>query len=164
MPTWDTIRNKAVAGLSNVAQEGSRQARLAKLNLQLGDVKGRQQEALRELGEAVFRAREAGTALDDIAPTLQPIWDKLADLTKKHEELQAAVDSETPAGREAPSSAAEAVGNAAEVVGGAAANVVGSAAEVVGGAAVAGRFCDQCGSAIAPEARFCSACGSAASA
>lgn len=143
MPTWDTLRNKAVAGLSNVAQEGSRQARLAKLRLQLADVNGRHQDALRELGEAVFKAREAGTPLGAIEATLQPIWDKLATLTQKHDELQAAIDSELPVDESPPAQAA---------------------APSEGAASVAGRFCAQCGDAIAPDAKFCAACGTAASA
>ncbi len=142
MPTWDTLRNKAVAGLSNVAQEGSRQARLAKLRLQLADVNGRHQDALRELGEAVFKAKEAGTPLGDIAATLQPIWDKLATLTQKHEELQAAIDGELPAD-EAPSAQVAAPSEAAPPA--------------------AGRFCAQCGGAVGPQARFCAACGTAVS-
>ena len=88
MSTWKGIRDKAVSGLSTVAQEGSRQAKKAATTIQLAQLNASWDGALRDLGAAVLAAKESGTPLNEAETSWVSIWETLEDLSKSRQTLE----------------------------------------------------------------------------
>lgn len=157
MSDWDTFRDKAVAGLTSVAHEGTRQARMAKSKLQLSDLKAQRQEALRDLGQAVLIAKNGNTSLDKAQAGWDSLWARLSSLDEKERNVRGAIGHEE---------AGETGGRLAQVPEQDAAPTPVTPGR--GGKThtpstkASKRLCTRCGDAVAKSAKFCSACGTVA--
>ena len=133
MADWDTLRDKAGAGLASLKHEGTRQASMAKAKLQLSDIRAERGGLLRDLGQVVLTTKESNTSLDTAQSNWEPLWSKLAALAERERDVQGTLDQHQ-AGTMPPSAQPlEALGS----------------------------FCTQCGASMPAGARFCSGCGTA---
>lgn len=131
MPTWDTIRNGATVGLSNVGREGAKQARLAKARLQLAGVGAQRQDALRALGQAMLDARQSQVPIEQAQAGWLPIWNRLDRLAGRETELTGLIEVERSGHKAPPSAAGD-----------------GICARCASAFVPQGKFCPGCGAAV----------------
>lgn len=134
MADWDTLRDKAGAGLASLKQEGTRQANKAKAQLQLSDIRAERGGLLRDLGLVVLRTKEENASLDAAQSGWEPLWGKLAALDVRERDIQRTLDPHQAGTVPPPEKALEAPAS----------------------------FCTHCGALMPSATKFCSGCGTAA--
>ena len=80
-----TFWNKVQSGVSRAAAEAEKQARITRLNLQIGEAQNAVRHKEQELGAAALKLARAGKLSD---PTIDPIVQSIEDQEKRLTELR----------------------------------------------------------------------------
>ena len=89
-----TVRDKAIARLSNAVREVTRRARLARSKRRLSDITTQRQSVLRDIGHGVGSAGDDRTSLRHVLARWDPLWIKLVSLTDRQQIIKATIEEE----------------------------------------------------------------------